>query len=493
MFPVKKVLVLFLCLVNVVKLPHSPILSGVCLIFWCPDPGTSLTVMGEEADLEKLEKARKAARGWATRASKALTALLSDPGSVECEAVKDAIEQLHKRVDKLDNIQSELELLTATDALDNEISQAEQFRESVRKPIIQANKLLSELSINPNASTLSVDAASEVCKVKLPILEIPKFSGDLTKWTTFWESFEALVHKSGLPTINKFTYLQSLLEGEARSVIQGLALTAANYEVAIELLQERFGKKERIVFAHIQALLNVTIVPEKGRRERSETFKEISNSKPQVLSERRVKVPSASALQTSSTPTRSSVPTCGFCAKKHPSERCWEVSSLSPHDRHHKIKEAKMCFKCLSKSHFASSCSAKCSKCKGDHHRLCCFKINENLNQSQVNPSQEKNSEGTQGNTNVVGVSIEVQSTANSAILQTARVDAFGKHCIVRANILFDTGSDRTYVSSSLVKKLKPEWVVKEPVNYIAFGQGKTSGNQLHNVYNVHLRSSSGT
>ena len=392
--------------------------------------------MGEEADLEKLEKARKAARGWATRASKALTALLSDPGSVECEAVKDAIEQLHKRVDKLDNIQSELELLTATDALDTEIAQAEQFRESVRKPIIQANKLLSKLSMNPNASTLSVDPASEVCKVKLPKLEIPKFSGDLTKWTTFWESFEALVHNSSLPTINKFTYLQSLLEGEARSVIQGLALTAANYEVAIELLEERFGKKERIVFAHIQALLNVTIVPEKGtktaslwklqdellshirsleslgvkgdkyglfltpvilsrlpndirmewsrdgeghesdldfllkflkgeigRHERSETFKEISNSKPQVLSERRVKVPSASALQTSSIPTRSSVPTCGFCAKKHPSERCWEVSSLSPHDRHHKIKEAKMCFKCLSKSHFASSCSAKCSKC----------------------------------------------------------------------------------------------------------------------------------
>ena len=107
---------------------------------------------------------------------------------LEYEVVKDAIEDLHKRIDKLDNIQSELELLTATDALDNEITKAEQFKESVRNPIIQANKLLSELSINPNTSTLSVDPASEACKVILPYLEIRKFSGDLTKWTIFWES-----------------------------------------------------------------------------------------------------------------------------------------------------------------------------------------------------------------------------------------------------------------------------------------------------------------
>ena len=34
----------------------------------------------------------------------------------------------------------------------------------------------------------------------------------------------------------------------------------------MELLEERFGKKERIVFAHIQALLNVTTVPGKGTK-----------------------------------------------------------------------------------------------------------------------------------------------------------------------------------------------------------------------------------
>ena len=58
-----------------------------------------------------------------------------------------------------------------------------------------------------------------------------------------------------LPAISKFTYLQSLLEGEAKSVIQGLPLIALNYTVGCDLLKEQFGKPERIIFAHIQALL----------------------------------------------------------------------------------------------------------------------------------------------------------------------------------------------------------------------------------------------
>ena len=60
--------------------------------------------------------------------------------------------------------------------------------------------------------------------------------------------------------ISKFTYLQSLLEGEAKAVIQGLAITSDNYPIACKLLEDRFGRRERIIFfAHIQGLLNVTM------------------------------------------------------------------------------------------------------------------------------------------------------------------------------------------------------------------------------------------
>ena len=47
--------------------------------------------------------------------------------------------------------------------------------------------------------------------------------------------------------------------------MKGLALTSANYDAACSLLIERFGKKDRIVFAHIQTLLNVTVLPGKNK------------------------------------------------------------------------------------------------------------------------------------------------------------------------------------------------------------------------------------
>jgi len=87
------------------------------------------------------------------------------------------------------------------------------------------------------------------------------FSGDLTKWTSFWESFEAAVHHNDdLSEIEKFNYLTSLLERLAREAISGLALTAANYHQAVATLKKRFGSKQQIVNKHMDALLQVECV-----------------------------------------------------------------------------------------------------------------------------------------------------------------------------------------------------------------------------------------
>jgi hypothetical protein len=58
--------------------------------------------------------------------------------------------------------------------------------------------------------------------------------------------------------ITKFSYLTSLLEGEVKAVVAGLSATADNYDMAIKFLKDRFGNKERIIFSHIQTLLNFT-------------------------------------------------------------------------------------------------------------------------------------------------------------------------------------------------------------------------------------------
>ena len=59
-------------------------------------------------------------------------------------------------------------------------------------------------------------------KAKLPKLTLPKFTGDATKWTTFWDSFSSAIHTSeDLNGVDKFQYLKSLLESAAAETISG--------------------------------------------------------------------------------------------------------------------------------------------------------------------------------------------------------------------------------------------------------------------------------
>ena len=126
----------------------------------------------------------------------------------------------------------------------------------------QASTNTSHVTTNGQADVSfheSVEAATtevhktpaKLAKLKLPKLCLPKFKGNVKKWHAFWELFESLIHKnSEMSPIDKFNYLSTLLEDEASRAIQGLPLTNANYNVAIEILKDRFGKPQTIVTAH---------------------------------------------------------------------------------------------------------------------------------------------------------------------------------------------------------------------------------------------------
>jgi hypothetical protein len=92
----------------------------------------------------------------------------------------------------------------------------------------------------------------------LPKLSLAKFKGEVTKWNTFWDSFESAIHTNNdISKIDKFNYFNSLLEGIALRAIQGLTLTGANYDAAIEILRDRFGQPQQIITAHMDELLKI--------------------------------------------------------------------------------------------------------------------------------------------------------------------------------------------------------------------------------------------
>ena len=59
------------------------------------------------------------------------------------------------------------------------------------------------------------------------------------------------------PKVVKYSYLKGALCGSAVSVIAGISITNEGYDVAIQILQERFGNKEVIIeamYAKLQRL-----------------------------------------------------------------------------------------------------------------------------------------------------------------------------------------------------------------------------------------------
>ena len=97
---------------------------------------------------------------------------------------------------------------------------------------------------------------STVPKPKLLKLVLPRFKGDIQ---SFWASFQSAVNNNpALTNIDKFNYLKALLDGPAARSIQGLTLTSANYDTALEILKDQFGKKQHIISAHVDDLLKLT-------------------------------------------------------------------------------------------------------------------------------------------------------------------------------------------------------------------------------------------
>ncbi|KAF8789814.1 hypothetical protein HNY73_007724 [Argiope bruennichi] len=97
--------------------------------------------------------------------------------------------------------------------------------------------------------------------IKLPKLTIEKYYGDPCCWLEFWNQFQnSIDNNKSLSKIDKFSYLKSLLGGAAAIAVNGFALSDENYDQALKLLKQRFGREELVINAHMSKLLNLVPV-----------------------------------------------------------------------------------------------------------------------------------------------------------------------------------------------------------------------------------------
>ena len=145
------------------------------------------------------------------------TALTGEPDVSRITALKMAITEKLKSLSTLDDdianlIEDEAELAT-------DIEQADDYKQRIYTAIVSIDKAVAPTPPTgpaPHRDRASArddplpDAAS---RVKLPKLTIRSFDGDITRWTSFWDSYKSAIHDNrSLSAVDKFNYLRSLLE-----------------------------------------------------------------------------------------------------------------------------------------------------------------------------------------------------------------------------------------------------------------------------------------
>ena len=83
--------------------------------------------------MEQLQKAKTAAEGWLTRVSKKMDSLLvRDPPPTPSKLVE-ALEEFDKRLVRLEEVQTQIELEIVPDQLENYLDQADAARHKARQ------------------------------------------------------------------------------------------------------------------------------------------------------------------------------------------------------------------------------------------------------------------------------------------------------------------------------------------------------------------------
>lgn len=350
---------------------------------------------------------------------------------------------LEEKLGTLKLLDSEIVELSEEDALVTEIEQADEYKSDIYGALVKIDKALKRTtpSAPPTPARDVTPARAPEPSVRLPKLSIKPFSGDITQWTTFWDSFKSAIHENpALSDVDKFNYLRSLLERSARESIAGLALTAPNYKEAVSVLEKRFGNTQQIISRHMDLLLNlepVSAVHQLRNLRRlydsvethvrslkslgvdSKTYgtllaSVLLNKLPQelrlivsrktsdveldqLLKEVEQEIDARERAQATqpnpSQPTKrhreqqhtaatllSGNPpaTCCYCQQQHAAEACTAVKGIE--DRKQILRKSGRCYVCLRRGHISRECRSrvKCRKCSARHHVSICAQVSTN-------------------------------------------------------------------------------------------------------------------
>ncbi|KAL1447532.1 hypothetical protein WDU94_003579 [Cyamophila willieti] len=123
---------------------------------------------------------------------------------------------------------------------------------------IEMEKIRLAATAGTMADTATATTATTASTSNLPKINLQTFGGDVTRFQEFWDCFNAAVDcRLDLSNSVKLTYLKGVLNGQAASLILGIRVTDDNYEVAKQILIERYNIPELVTSKLLNELLNL--------------------------------------------------------------------------------------------------------------------------------------------------------------------------------------------------------------------------------------------
>lgn len=135
--------------------------------------------------------------------------------------------------------------------------------------------------------------------------------------------------------------------------------------------------------------------------------------------------------------------------------QCEQFNVSSPSKRFAFVRAEHFCYKCFDPRHGLLECSSgNCGTCNQPQHSLLHF-VWKTDKKIKYAPSQKNNAENTEPPTKVQNCSAVVNSERNFILLPTAVVQFECANQCDFASIMFDSCSQPSVISDSLVKKYK--------------------------------------
>ncbi|XP_062558087.1 uncharacterized protein LOC134222963 [Armigeres subalbatus] len=335
------------------------------------------------------------------------------------------------------------------------------FKEFENKYFRLKQALLSKVSIPTEVGVERKPEVSQSSRTRFPELKLPTFSGRLSEWINFRDSFASLIHDNAqLSTIDKFNYLRASLKDEALLQVNQIQVTSSNYTIAWGVLESKFENHKLIAQEHLKALFAVAPMKTESFRalnhilmtfkinlqqleklgEDTEQWSTLSKNIPsykamvEFLENHCAILQSTSSRKSSEfkksykTPIVHAAVSTGSCivcnGGSHSVEQCTSFGKMKVVDRKMLARKLGLCLNCLHSGHFVAECSrSTCRKCGQRHHTLLHPYVNvagqgQNVNQS----SSQKNNRGPQAANSQFQQSNQTQTRNNSQHLQTTPI-----------------------------------------------------------------------